>query len=43
MTRHRFLFLLWLAALAAPPAALPQWDYDERSLAPFVPNGSLTT
>jgi len=32
---------LWLAigllALVWAPAACPQWDYDERSLAPFVP------
>ena len=28
--------LLWLLLLAAPTAR-PQWDYDERNLAPFVP------
>jgi len=30
--------ILWvLAALLLSSPALPQWDYDERSLAPFVP------
>ena len=38
MIRQKSLLaLIWLLALAAPQAALPQWDYDERSLAPFVP------
>ncbi len=33
--RHLFLSLLLIAA--TPKPALPQWSYDERSLAPFVP------
>ncbi len=36
MMARRYLWLLLLSWLAAPPAR-PQWDYDERSLAPFVP------
>ncbi len=36
--KHKSVFLFWLAVLlAAPQVARPQWDYDERSLAPFVP------
>jgi len=37
MISRRYLLVLGLLVLAAPPPALPQWDYDERSLAPFVP------
>jgi len=36
MMGPRFLILVGLLAAGVPPA-LPQWDYDERSLAPFVP------
>src|SRR5438128_1734894 len=38
MLGRRHLFLFALLALAAPQPARPQWDYDERSLAPFVPS-----
>ena len=37
MTVRRHLPALLLLALAAPPAAWPQYEYDERSLAPYVP------
>ena len=33
MMARRYFFLLLLLA----PGARPQWEYDERSLAPFVP------
>ena len=37
MMYRRDLFLFLSVALLAPPPARSQWNYDERSLAPFVP------
>ena len=37
MMCRRYLFLFLLLAVLAPRPARSQWNYDERSLAPFVP------
>ena len=35
---RRHLLLLWLVIIALPQPARPQWNTDDRSLAPFVPS-----